>query len=340
MKWIDENHQPHNITITTIVHIPYLGGYWEYSLDVLEICINSISAGMRLPFDLMVFDNGSCREVQNYLAEKKNQGKIQYLIMSDKNLGKVGAWNVLFSAAQGEIIVYADSDVLFYDGWFDESLGILEAFPKTGMVTAQPMRGRPDYYEVNSTALVEIENDPSISFRKGKLIPNEILEKVRLGLGYSKEYYKSNNLDPFIDVELFRNNRIAYISASHFQFLSKRSILQQLVPFNGDKAYGGDNQLEYGMNKLGYWGLSTTDYLVHHMGNNPPEIQFLPAGGKETNRASVSFRGPASKESNEDDQKRESLFYKTARYFLKRASIKIIVRKINVVTHKLLSTNR
>jgi hypothetical protein len=340
MKWIDENYQPQNITITTIVYIPYLEGYWEKSLDVLELCMNSISASIKLPFDLMVFDNGSCCEVQNYLTEKKNQGKIQYLILSDKNLGKVGAWNIIFSAAQGEIIVYTDSDVLFFNGWLDKSLSILDAFPKAGMVTAQPARGRPDFYEINSTVLADAPNDPTIRIRKGKLISDEILGKVRLGLGYSEEYYQKNNLDPFVDVELSKDNKVAYVSASHFQFLSKKSILQQLIPFKGDKAYGGDTQLDRGMNNLGYWSLSTKDYLVHHIGNNPSDVLLDSASEAEINPAGAALQGLDSKASEKQNQKRESVFYTIMRYFLKRTGIRIIVKKINVVTYKLLSTKR
>jgi len=46
------------------------------------------------------------------------QQEIQYLVLSDKNLGKGGAWNQIFGGAPGEIIVYSDSDVLsILDGW-------------------------------------------------------------------------------------------------------------------------------------------------------------------------------------------------------------------------------
>ena len=61
-----------------------------------------------LPFDLMVFDNGSCAEVRDFLVKEKEEGRIQYLILSEKNMGKGGAWNVMLAGAPGEIIAYTD----------------------------------------------------------------------------------------------------------------------------------------------------------------------------------------------------------------------------------------
>ncbi len=100
-----------------------------------------------LPFDLMVFDNGSCPEVREYLVSEKEEGRIQYLILSEKNMGKGGAWNVMLAGAPGEIIAYTDSDVLFSPKWLSRSVEILETFPNVGMVTARPFRTPPEFYE-------------------------------------------------------------------------------------------------------------------------------------------------------------------------------------------------
>jgi len=71
-----------------------------------------------LPFDLMVFDNGSCAEVRDFLIKEKEEGRIQYLILAEKNMGKGGAWNTMLAGAPGEIIAYTDSDVLFLPNGF------------------------------------------------------------------------------------------------------------------------------------------------------------------------------------------------------------------------------
>ncbi len=75
---------------------------------------------------------GSCRstcwsstmevvsEVQHYLLDQQRQGAIQFLLLSERNLGKGGAWNVIFQAAPGEILAYTDCDALFYRGLADQ----------------------------------------------------------------------------------------------------------------------------------------------------------------------------------------------------------------------------
>ena len=80
------------------------------------------------PFDLMLFDNGSCEEVQQYFLDEFNTGNIEYLLLSQKNLGKGGAWNLLFGGAPGEIIAYTDNDVLFSKNWLKESVSLLGDF--------------------------------------------------------------------------------------------------------------------------------------------------------------------------------------------------------------------
>ena len=91
-KTIEHAKQPQAITAAVITYIPFLSGYYAQSLDVLKICLESLLTNSDLPFDLMVFDNGSCDEVVKYLTELQHEQEIQYLVLSDQNIGKVGAW--------------------------------------------------------------------------------------------------------------------------------------------------------------------------------------------------------------------------------------------------------
>ena len=73
-------------------YIPFLSGFYAEALDVLKTAWHGApDAGV--PFDLLVFDNGSCAEAQ-WLLDEQRAGRIQYLILSEKNLGKGGAWNL------------------------------------------------------------------------------------------------------------------------------------------------------------------------------------------------------------------------------------------------------
>ena len=122
MRWVSDVQQPQRITVAALVFIPHLLGYWSGSLEVLELCLGSLRENTAEPFDLLVFDNGSCPEVRRFLARMRERKEIQLLMLSDRNLGKTGAWNLMFRAAPGDIVVYTDSDVYFQRGWLELSL--------------------------------------------------------------------------------------------------------------------------------------------------------------------------------------------------------------------------
>src|SRR5512145_2221486 len=145
-KFVREVAKPERITAAVLNYVPFLSGFYAEALDVLKASLESMRNEPGLPFDLLVFDNGSCPEVRDYLVAEKEAGRIQYLVLSEKNMGKGGAWNVILAGAPGEIIAYTDSDVLFSPKWLSRSVEILETFPNVGMVTARPFRTPPEFY--------------------------------------------------------------------------------------------------------------------------------------------------------------------------------------------------
>jgi cellulose synthase/poly-beta-1,6-N-acetylglucosamine synthase-like glycosyltransferase len=145
-KYVKDVTKPARITVAVLNYVPFLSGFYAEMLDVLKACLNSIWENTDLPYDLLVFDNGSCGDVKQYLLDEYEGGHIQHLFLSEKNLGKGGAWNIILGGAPGELIVYTDNDCYFRPGWLSRSVQILETFPKVGMVTARPFRTNPDFY--------------------------------------------------------------------------------------------------------------------------------------------------------------------------------------------------
>ncbi len=122
-------------------------------------------------------------DVQDYLLNEQRSGRIQYLILSKKNLGKGGAWNQILAGAPGEIIAYADADVQFLEGWLPRSMEILETYPNVGMVTSRPFRTKQEFF--NKTIDWAEENDLS-SLKTGQFIPWETFLEFNLSLGHRK----------------------------------------------------------------------------------------------------------------------------------------------------------
>jgi glycosyltransferase involved in cell wall biosynthesis len=277
-KFVKEVAKPERITAAMLTYIPFLSGFYAETLDVLKVSFDSIRNDAGLPFDLMVFDNGSCREARDYLVNEKEEGRIQYLILSEKNVGKGGAWNVILAGAPGEIIAYADSDVLFSPNWLARSVEILETFPNVGMVTARPFRTPPEYYSATldwarKTAVLEA----------GQFIPWETFLEFNLSLGQTEDenrvvYAETQDWKITYDMSLEgaqrgsdlkvpSENVIAYAGASHWQFTAYKATLQKFLPFDMDKPMGQVRRLDKRMNDAGLLRLMVSDPLAMNMSN-------------------------------------------------------------------------
>ncbi len=253
--------RPQRITAAVLNYIPFLGGFYAEALDVLRACLLSLRNAAGLPFDLMVFDNGSCTEARDFLIREKDAGHIQYLILSEKNVGKGGAWNVILAGAPGDVIAYSDSDVLFSPGWLSRSVEILEKFPNVGMVTARPFRTAPDLLQGTlqwARAHARIE--------EGQLIPWETFLEFNLSLGQTE----AENRKVYAETRDWRieyEGVTAFAGASHWQFTAYKSRLHQFLPFDMEKPMGQVRELDRRMNEAGLLRLMVSDPLAMNMSN-------------------------------------------------------------------------
>lgn len=262
-KNVKEVVKPERITVAVLNYIPFVGGFYEQMPAVLDACLNSIRSTADLPFDLMVFDNGSCPQVVDYLVGLRNEGRIQYLLLSERNLGKGGAWNAMLAAAPGDIIAYTDNDALFSTGWLSESVQLLEGYPDVGMVTARPYRTPPEFY---SRTLEWAQQTPAVTMTQGQLVPFETLHAFNLSLG-QEDGYSRGLIASSQDVLLTYNGLQAFVGASHWQFTAYKTTLQQFLPFSMDKPMGQVRQLDARVNEAGLLRLMITQPLAMNMSN-------------------------------------------------------------------------
>ena len=272
-KFVKTVAQPERITVGVLNYIPLLSGYYTDLLNVLKAHLSSLRANAGLPFDLMLFDNGSCEEVQDYLLDEFNSGNIEYLLLSQKNLGKGGAWNLLFGGAPGEIIAYTDNDVLFSKDWLKESVSLLETYPNVGMVTARPFRTNPEFY---SSTLKWAAENPEVKLERGSLMKWEDFRDFDLSLGQSLEDIEKRFKETE-DIRFSYQGLQSYAGASHWQFTAYKQALARYLPFTMDRPMGQVKQLDERMNADGFLRLMTSDSLAMNMSN-----QIIPPSGSAT----------------------------------------------------------
>jgi len=292
-KFVKDVARPERVTVALLNYIPFLSGFYTETLDVLKVSLDSMRKDAGLPFDLMVFDNGSCPEVREYLVQEKEEGRIQYLILSEKNMGKGGAWNVMLAGAPGEIIAYTDADVLFSPNWLSRSVDLLETFPNVGMVTARPYRTSPELY---SSTLEWSKKNAMLD--EGQFIPWETFLEFNLSLGQTEE----ENVKVYAETSDWRiqyKGVTALAGASHWQFTAYKSTLGQFLPFDMDKPMGQVRQLDKRMNDAGLLRLMLPDPLAMNMSNTLGYLRGELTDGEKKKRVSFSKRvlevGPVKK---------------------------------------------
>lgn len=274
-KFVKDVARPERVTVALLNYIPFLSGFYAETLDVLKVSLESMRKDAGLPFDLMIFDNGSCEEVRNFLIQEKEEGRIQYLVLSEKNMGKGGAWNVMLAGAPGEIIAYTDADVLFSPNWLSRSVELLETFPNVGMVTARPYRTSPELY----TSTLEWAKK-NADLDEGQFIPWETFLEFNLSLGQTEE----ENVKVYAETSDWRiqyKGLTALAGASHWQFTAYKSTLQQFLPFDMDKPMGQVRQLDKRMNDAGLLRLMVSDPLAMNMSNTLGYLRGELGKGKE-----------------------------------------------------------
>ena len=259
-------YSPNRLGAALILYIPFTEGYFEHSLEIFRYQVESLRLATGQPFDLLVFDNGSCPEVVAELQSLHARGWIDWLLLSNHNMGKAGAWNWIFSAMPNELICYADSDVLFRPGWLEASLQVLAAFPQAGMVAAQP-----NFYDVmegQGQAQAALRGDANFVFGEYRPAP-EIVDEYCLGINADEELAARFHAAPLPSVTNREKGIQAVLGASHMQFIIPRDVARQVTPLPATRGLLRKEtmSLDYRTDELGYLHLSVFEPYVFHMGN-------------------------------------------------------------------------
>ena len=274
---------PARVTVAVLVYIPYLSGYFQHRLDVLKLCLATIFKHTNEPFDLFVFNNGSCQEVKEFLRSLQESGAIQYLITAGENIGKIGAFKLMFKAVPGEVIAYADDDIFFYPGWLKAHLELLDGFPRVGMVSGCAVRTLYDHGISSNLELAR--QDSEVQLIHGRNIPETWEIDWAESYGRDVEAHLKA-LKEMEDIQIERRGLRAYAVANHNQFITLKTVINQFIPHEwSGRLMGLMNELDVAVDEGGYLRLSTLERTTRHMGN-----MVSPSLAEEASRLGLSLR--------------------------------------------------
>ena len=261
-------YQPKPIGIVSITFMPVLEGFFRESLDVFAIHLQSLHQTIGDQADVMVFDNGSCDEVTQFLTQQYLAGAIDWLMLSRHNLGKTGVLNWVFSSLPNEFIVSTDSDVLFRPGWIERSLEVFNAFDQVGIVSAQP-----GFFN-------ETQRMRQIAGKMTSALAGVQIDEVDPLTEAFAEYCDGVNASAEIRQQMAQNRLLlltppqgkarAVMGSTSMQFMIRSEVARQVAPLPSTHTLDSDDHMQINrrVESLGYLQLSTTDALTYHMGNS------------------------------------------------------------------------
>jgi hypothetical protein len=268
------DYKPARVSLVMLTYIPNDIGYFEKRFEVMRASLESYIQNTSLPHDLIVFDNNSDEKVVDYLKEMRDKGKIDYLILSGRNIGKMGALQIAFRAAPGEIIAYSDDDVFFLPGWLERHLEVLETYPKVGMVTGLYIRL---HMKEGIGSVLKFAEEEGVETRRGDLISKDLQFHYIDNTGRTWEQYQKET-EGLEDLALTYKGVATLASAGHYQFVARKEIILQALPgVWQNQLMGKMRELDLQVDLMGYLRLCTHPATIRLLGNviNPEMAELI-----------------------------------------------------------------
>mgnify|MGYP005989816577 CR=1 FL=1 len=258
IKEVDEYF--HQVIIP--VYIPNKHGYFKDSFQILVHSLESLFKTSHTKTFFTIVNNGSCKEVVDYLQKLFIDNKINELIHTT-NIGKLNAILKGINGHKFKLITISDADVLFLNNWQEETYKIFDNFPKAGLVSPVPSSKVLKHYTHN----IILENFFSKKLKFTKVLNPEALVHFAKSIGNVK-FYNSIHLKKNLTIQ--KNNIKAVVGAGHFVATYRGTVFKSIKYSYSNYNLGGNSETEFldkPISDSGLWRLSTEDNYCYHMGN-------------------------------------------------------------------------
>ena len=260
-------HVPAEIGILSLVFIPSLLGFYTHSLEVLSLHLDSLRSTLPQG-EILVWDNGSCKEVVNFLEERFHEGQIDYLFLSRYNLGKAAVLNWALASLPHPYVGFTDGDIYFFEGWWEAIRKVFRAFPKAGMVSPAPA-----FFDV----LRGGGRTESMLQEDGFIIHPCTIQPRDAKLYYHGLGYDLPKQLPEVPCAQARDGTEVCTRSGHHVFIMPRYVARLIPPLPAEivLASYNDRLIHERVEQAGYWQLSTPKSFVYHLGNTPGFPDFV-----------------------------------------------------------------
>jgi hypothetical protein len=244
------------------IYIPNSEGYFKDSFQILKHCLESLLKTINSKTFITLVNNGSCTDIVDYLNELHQNKKVHEIIHSS-NIGKLNAILKGISGHDFSLITISDGDVLFLNGWQEETYKVFENFPKTGAVCPTPSSRSLK----NHTSNIWFDLFFSKSLYFSKVKNPEALKAFAESVG-KPDFYNKTHLEKYLTVS--NRNVKAVVGAGHFVTTYRKEVFESNNLKYSNFMLGGNSEsklLDVPVIEKGMWRLSTEDNFAYHLGN-------------------------------------------------------------------------
>lgn len=251
-----------DVVLLVVTHLPSLTDYHEERFEIVKRCLISMRSGAKREHTFMIWDNGSCDELKEFLH---NEFKPNVLVLSE-NIGKTAARAASIQMMPyGSIVAYSDDDILYFDDWLNPQIDLLNTLQGASVISGYPIRKMFGWSTSSAQAWAKKNN---CQVQKGKFIPEEWERDYAASIGRPWEKHVDMTKDDY-DYKIVHQGKKAFLTAHHCQFVGYVVNVTRAL-FQDGMAMGDEKKFDEALNKVGP-RFCTTERLCRHMGNKMSE---------------------------------------------------------------------
>jgi len=245
------------IVLAVTTHLPSLQGYHKDRLEIVKLCLKSMTQNAGMEYSLIVWDNGSIKSLTDWIEDEIKPDIFVKSVNVGKNPAKTAMANMI---PRDRYFAYSDDDMYFYPNWLRPQIDTLNHFPGTAIVTGYPVRTAFRWGVENT--LRQCRKFGKVM--EGKMIPKDWEDDFALSIGRTPEFQEQYTVAD-TDYKVEYRGKQAFCTSHHCQFVTRAETIVGIPQYDG-LALGDEKVFDIEMDKKGL-RLATTERLTRHMGN-------------------------------------------------------------------------